>query len=87
MTMEPASREQRARYDLAVAWQRKSSPVTEDGEDLLAARQSMEARHSAERLVWEARFARYLMEKVLPLEAKKKAAPPGKEEAALDLTG
>jgi hypothetical protein len=68
----PHSREREARYDAQVAHSRSHRPVCEEGEDLLAERQAMEARHALERRRWEARFARYLMRSVLPLEGEVK---------------
>jgi hypothetical protein len=71
--MEPTSRERQARYDTAEAWQRRYTPITEQGEDLLARRQAMEAQHAIERRQWETEYAHYLMQVVMPLERKNAA--------------
>jgi hypothetical protein len=68
--MEPTSQETRARYELATEWHRKQCPHTQEGESLLAEWQAIEAQHAVERRRWETRFARYLMQVVMPLERK-----------------
>lgn len=88
MAIEPTRREQEVRHQLALTWAERQYPATKDGEDLLAERQRMEARHAIERRQWETRLFRYLMQVIKPLEGKKKAAPPHQEqEAASPLTG
>lgn len=71
MTMGPVSREQAVRQELAGEWHRKQCPITQLGEELLAERLAMEARHALERRQWETRFARYLMQQIRPMEYRK----------------
>lgn len=74
--------ETEARFSTAKAWSRSRFPATEAGEDLLAARQSMEERHAIERRQWETRMAQYLMQQIKPLEGKKESAPPLERKSA-----
>lgn len=81
MAMEPASQEREVRYAVARSW--STTPIVEEGEDLLAERADLEARHAIERRQWEARFARYLLQSVKPVEMalrKRKPDPPDQEQ-------